>query len=64
MIGVQSETKDIYGGGPQGGFLGILEFLSLSNDNAAQLSNLILPKTLTSVQLQPDIAELCPAMVT
>ena len=35
----------------------------------AQLSmkacpNTWLPKTLTSVQLQPNIAELCPAMVT
>lgn len=32
--GFQSETKDIFGGGPQGGFLGILEYLSQSNNNA------------------------------
>ena len=37
--------------------------------SCAQLSitarpNTWLPKTLTSVQLQPNIADLCPAMVT
>ena len=31
--GEHSETKNIHGGGPQGGFFGILEFLSQSNDN-------------------------------
>ena len=30
---IYSEVKDIYGGGPQGGILGILEYLSQSNDN-------------------------------
>ena len=29
-----SEVKDIYGRGPQGGILGIIEYLSQSNDNA------------------------------
>ena len=32
--GLYSETKDIYGGGPQGGFFGILSYLSQSNDNS------------------------------
>ena len=32
--GQQSDTKPITGGGPQGGFFGILEFLSQPNDNA------------------------------
>ena len=30
--GLHSETKDIYGGGPQGGFFEILSYLSQSND--------------------------------
>ena len=34
--GLHSETKDIHGGGPQGGFFGILEYLSQSNDNSPQ----------------------------
>ena len=29
-----SDTKDIHGGGPQGGFFGIIEYLSQSNDNS------------------------------
>ena len=32
--GVHSKTKHILGRGPQGGFLGILEYLSQSNDNS------------------------------
>ena len=32
--GVQSKQKDVNGGGPQGGLLGILEFLAQSNENA------------------------------
>ena len=32
--GIHSKTKDIHGGGPQGGFFGILEYLSQSNDNS------------------------------
>ena len=32
--GLHSETKDIYGGSPQGGFFGILSYLSQSNDNS------------------------------
>ena len=34
---VNSETKDIYGGGPQGGFIGLLEYLSQSNNNAEMI---------------------------
>ena len=32
--GINSQTKHIHGGGPQGGFFGILEYLSQSNYNA------------------------------
>ena len=32
--GLHSETKDIYGGGPQGGFFGIFSYPSQSNDNS------------------------------
>ena len=32
--GYQSVPKDIHGGGPQGATLGLLEYLSQSNDNA------------------------------
>ena len=32
--GTNSETKDSHGGGPQGGFFGIIKFLSQSNDNS------------------------------
>ena len=32
--GINSQTKHIHGGGPQGGFFGILDYLSQSNDNA------------------------------
>ena len=32
--GTCSDTKDSHGGGPQGGFVGIIEYLSQSNDNS------------------------------
>ena len=34
-----SDPKDIFGGGAQGGTLGILEFLSQNNDSADMVSN-------------------------
>ena len=51
------------------GQLTIRAFFTESDDSVTQLSikaypNTWLPKTLTSVQLPPIIAELCPAMVT
>ena len=36
--GQQSEPKQINGGGPQGATLGILEYLSQSNNNADMVS--------------------------
>ena len=36
--GIQSDEKDIHGGGPQGGFFGNLSFLSQSNDSVKNIS--------------------------
>ena len=36
--GIQSDEKDIHGGGPQGGFFGNLSFLSQSNDSVENIN--------------------------
>ena len=38
-MGELSETKELNGGGPQGALWGILEYLSLSNDNTDFISS-------------------------
>ena len=39
LKGEISDMKNLSGGGPQGGLWGILEYLSLSNDNTDYISN-------------------------
>ena len=61
---VKEEKRRINDGTAWPSFIPVIYPIVLSQLSIKACPNTWLPKTLTSVQLQPIIAELCPAMVT